>query len=66
MQAMARDARVDVEDVDHVVVYIGSSIVPCIATKAHTSDGSAGSDGRPRRESVVSIYAGIQQGCGHL
>src|SRR5690349_6537027 len=33
VQAMPRNARIDVEDVDHVVPNIGASAVPCIATK---------------------------------
>jgi NAD(P)-dependent dehydrogenase (short-subunit alcohol dehydrogenase family) len=32
-----RNARIDVEDVYHVVATIGSSAVPCIATKERTS-----------------------------
>ena len=43
VQAMPRDARVYVEDVDHVTANIGTSIVPCIATKEHTSNDPSGS-----------------------
>lgn len=37
MQAMPRNARIDVEEVCHVVVNIGPSTAPCIATKERTS-----------------------------
>jgi hypothetical protein len=37
VQAMPRNARIDVEDVCHVVTTIGPSVVPCIATKERTS-----------------------------
>jgi hypothetical protein len=37
VQATPRDARVDVENVCHVVVNIGPSAVSCIATKERTS-----------------------------
>lgn len=37
MQATPRDARIDVEDVYHVVATIGPSAAPCIATKDRTS-----------------------------
>ena len=36
-QAMPRNARIDVEDEDHVS-YIGLAAVRCIATKEHTPD----------------------------
>jgi hypothetical protein len=37
VQATPRSAGIDVEDVDHVLAYIGPTAVPCIATKEHTS-----------------------------
>jgi hypothetical protein len=37
VQATPRNARIDVEDVGHVVVNIGPSAAPCIATKERTS-----------------------------
>jgi hypothetical protein len=37
VQATPRNARIDVEDVHHVVATIGPSAVPCIATKERTS-----------------------------
>ena len=36
VQATPRNARIDVEDVYHVVATIGPSAVPCIATKERT------------------------------
>lgn len=36
VQATPRNARIDVEDVDHVITNIGPSTRPCIATKART------------------------------
>lgn len=39
MQAKPRDARIDVEDEDHVVSNIGFFRRPCSATKEHTPDG---------------------------
>ena len=38
MQAMPRNARIDVENVDHVVATIGPSAVPRIAIKERTCD----------------------------
>ena len=37
MQATPRNARIDVEDVCHVVMNIGPSAAPCSATKERTS-----------------------------
>jgi hypothetical protein len=37
VQATSRNARIDVEDVCHVVATIGLSAVPCIATKERIS-----------------------------
>jgi hypothetical protein len=37
VQATPRNARIDVENVCHVVVNIGPSMVSCIATKERTS-----------------------------
>jgi hypothetical protein len=37
VQATARNARIDVEDVYHVVATIGPSVMPCIATKERIS-----------------------------
>jgi len=37
VQAMPRNARIDVEELCHVVVNIGASTAPCIATKERTS-----------------------------
>jgi hypothetical protein len=39
VQATPRNARIDVEELDHVLASIGSSAVRCIATKEHTPDG---------------------------
>jgi len=59
VQATPRNARIDVEDVYHVVATIGPSAVRCIATKERTSpqDVPWAPDGRlgpvPREKSVV-------------
>jgi hypothetical protein len=55
VQAVPRNARIDVEDVDHIVATIGPSVVRRIATKERTPV--------PRRESVTA-YSSSQQ--GHL
>jgi hypothetical protein len=64
VQATPRDARIDVEDVCHVVATIGPSTAPCIATKDRTSPQDAGKGSRwsPRRL-CDEARALFQQGC---
>jgi len=52
-QTTPRNARVDFEDVDHVISNIGPSAQACIATKARTSV--------PRGESVSAKQAAVSK-----
>jgi hypothetical protein len=54
---MPRDARIDVEDLDHVMANIRPSAALCIATKEHTQL-------RTRREADIGVIS-EKEACGH-